>query len=540
MEEVHDLADVAPVRLSLITVEQTLQHHIPEKAGDVSRFESSDNSHGPGTEGAGNSPLKEQTSVQHDANGQLPAITNSYNSLDTLANQLSAVDFLPIKSELSAVEKDHADLFDRALAIIQMLHEETKAEAELLQDDLAKEQTELNRDLDAAFSLIALLVQSSVAKIELEEQGTIRISWAVVIVAISTGLLIAWFVTSGLMKPLNRLLSATTEVKRGNLDVNVPIATTDEVGKLSEYFNSMVAGIQEKDRIRATFGHFVDPRIVDRMLRSGAASRERVERKDMTVLFSDIEKFSGISEFLTPGGLVTLVNEYLTLSSEPILELDGVIDKFIGDAVVAFWGPPFSGEKDHATLACRAALEQFRQLEIMRRRLPDLLGIRKNLPPLNIRIGIATGNVLAGDIGSEDFRSFTVYGDTTTLAETLEGMNKVFGTRILISESTRELAGNRIETRLVDRIRVNGADQLMSVFELLSIKGELPADQAELRDVFEQGMAQYWEQSWSDAEQSFNTCLELCPEDGPSRVLLHRVQVLRAKPPESDWDGAWL
>src|SRR5438105_3707782 len=154
----------------------------------------------------------------------------------------------------------------------------------------------------------------------------------------------------------------------------------------------------------------------------------------MTVFFSDLVGFTAISERLTPSGLVNVMNRYLSLMSQPIRAQKGLIDKYIGDAIMAFWGPPFTDREEHARLACFAALEQLQALEELRRMLPELMGLRKGLPEIDFRIGISTGDVVVGNIGSELTRAFTVLGDTVNLGSRLEGANKQYGTKILISE----------------------------------------------------------------------------------------------------------
>jgi len=171
--------------------------------------------------------------------------------------------------------------------------------------------------------------------------------------------------------------------------------------------------------------------------------------------------------------------------------------------------------------------------------LPELTGMRRDVPTIRARMGLATGEVTVGSIGSEDARSYTVMGDTANLASRLEGANKAYGTATMITEETRTLAGDAIEVRELDRVRVMGRSEAVRVFELLARKGALAPAVAQLRDAFEAALALYRIQKWDEAQRGFERCLALDPADGASKVFLERIGRLRAQPPGAGWDGAW-
>ena len=303
--------------------------------------------------------------------------------------------------------------------------------------------------------------------------------------------------------------------------------------------DQLVCERRTKERIKDTFETYMDPRIVEGIIQHPDSIKTSGEKRVVTVFFSDMERFSSISEQMTPAGLVNLINQYLTLASEPIKRHNGIIDKYIGDAIMAFWGPPFTSEHEHAKLACFAALEQLPILDELRRMLPDLIGLRKGLPVINIRIGLATGEVIVGNIGSNISRNYTVMGDTVNIASRLESASKQYGTLSLISEQTQAMARDAIETREVDAIRVVGKSEPVRVFELLARKGELAQAIVDLRGSFEQGLKAYRNRDWGRAQASFATCLEIDPGDGPSKLFVARLQYLRDHPPEEGWDGVW-
>ncbi len=335
-----------------------------------------------------------------------------------------------------------------------------------------------------------------------------------------------------------RLLDGTRQVEGGQLAVEVPVTSRDEIGQLTGAFNRMIAELRSKERIKDTFGKFVDPRIVATLLGAQAGSEQTAERRAVTIFFSDIKGFSSLSEQLTADVMVRLLNAYFTAVTRVIREQHGIVDKYIGDAVMAFWAPPFSVGDQHAADACLAALAQQAAIAEFRLALSDVTGLRRNVPEFKVRMGLATGEVVIGTIGSETTKSYTVIGDTVNVASRLEGANKAYGTAIMAAEDTVRLAQHAVEARELDRLIVAGKTEPIRVFELLGRAGELAPAVLELRGVYGEGLAAYREARWDVAEGKFRECLRLAPDDGPARTFLARVAVLRATPPR-DWNGVW-
>lgn len=407
------------------------------------------------------------------------------------------------------------------------------------QAQLWKEKQVSDRRLETIQRLIAEHAEESAMAAGSYEKKTQRLNWVLTLLAGVIGLTLAAITTIGLVRPLTDLVKGTDDVSNGHLNVRVEISSQDEFAELSNSFNEMVHEVGEKQRIKAIFGQFLDPRIVETMIQQSAGMEEKGIRQEMTVFFSDIAGFSAISEMLTPIGLVNLINEYLTLAAEPILKQQGVIDKYVGDAVIAFWGPPYAPADEHAKLGCFAALEQFTQLEHLRKLMPELMNLKKGLPEVNIRVGIATGEMLAGNIGSEHSRAYTVIGAAAELGERLEEMGKIYGTQILISEETQRQAADAIEARELDFIRVEGRDAPQRVYELQSRKRELDPTVMEMSQVYGEGLAAYRSQDWDEARARFEACLQLVPDDSPSTLMLKRVAVLGEKFSGEGWDGVW-
>ena len=408
----------------------------------------------------------------------------------------------------------------------------------VVREAMVREKDAINARMEKVILALQKVTQDAANNARAEEEKAIRLNWGITFIAGVLGLIFAAVITRNLVEPVRRLLSGTRAVEEGDLSIRIQASSADEIAALTESFNNMVAGLREKERIKDTFGKYVDPRIVKGLLENRLSSTGG-EKRVMTVFFSDLVGFTALGEQLTPDGVVRFLNQYFTLMSGPIREHGGILDKFIGDAIMAYWGPPFTGESEHAALACFSALDQMARLDQFRRMLPDITGLRKGLPAVNIRMGIATGDVTVGTIGSESAKGFTVIGDTVNLASRLEGANKEYGTTILINEDTRRLAGDAVEARELDSIRVVGKSEPVRVFELLGRKGQLDPAVLELTRRFEQGLGYYRSGAWDDAEKCFNDCLKVRPDDAPARLLIARVKQLRADPSARQADGAW-
>jgi len=354
--------------------------------------------------------------------------------------------------------------------------------------------------------------------------------------ALTVGAVFAAIVTISLVRPLRRLLGGTQAVQGGALDTELPVTSRDEVGQLTAAFNAMVRELRAKAQLRETFGRYVDPRIVEALIDRPEFLPGRGERRVMTVLFYDMKGFTALSESVTPDALVAVVNRYLAAMSGPIRRRNGIIDKYIGDAIMAFWGPPFTSADEHARLACEAALEQLERLEDVRAGLPELLGLKRGVPEIDMRVGIATGEVVVGNIGSDTAMSYTVIGDPVNLASRLEGANKVYGTRLLVSAATADMVRDALELREVDTVIAAGKHEPQQVFEVLGRKDAVSPECRALAERYAEGLAAYRRREWSDAEAAFRGGLDIMA-DGPCAALLSRIAHFRAHPPTEGCDG---
>ena len=409
---------------------------------------------------------------------------------------------------------------------------QTTLRADALRDEFSARIEAIRADMLAQ-------VGASAATVLAAQQRTIIISAVVTVIAAVLGFVFAMLVGSGITRPVMRLLQGTREVEAGRLDGAITVTTQDEIGELSAAFNRMIETLRHNQRIRETFGRYINPRIAEGLLDQPAIAATEGQRRVMTVMFCDMKGFTSLSEGVTPRGLVKIMNLYLSTMSAPIHAHRGIIDKYIGDAIMAYWGAPFVEETEQTQLASLAAIDMIGQVAQLRKDLPELLGVRAIPADCDVRIGIATGEVLVGSIGSEFMMSYTVLGDTVNLASRLEGANKFYGSRNLISEATAAGCADTIELREIDRLVVMGQSQPQTVFEIMAGKDQLTPAQTLLRQHYAEGLAAYRERRWDDAARAFAAALDTMPGDGPSLAFKTRVEGFRQKPPAADWDGAW-
>ncbi len=292
---------------------------------------------------------------------------------------------------------------------------------------------------------------------------------------------------------------------------------------------------RQKAAIKSIFSRYVDPSIVNQLVNNPKLVRLGGERKTMSVLFSDIANFTAISEKLAPEDLVAHLNEYLTAMTEIIFKHSGTLDKYIGDAVIAFWGAPIE-LRDHAYRACQAAVEMTKKLDQLHSKWNE-----EGKPILNFRVGINSGEMVVGNVGGKERFDYTVIGDSVNLASRLEGANKIYKTRILLTEFTYELVKERVFARELDLIVVKGKTRPVKIYELLSDAIEtVNEDERRRIDFYSTGITKYRSREWGIAAEFFEKALSINPSDYPSKMYLQRCRVYEIDPPPGDWDGVYV
>ena len=283
------------------------------------------------------------------------------------------------------------------------------------------------------------------------------------------------------------------------------------------------------------FARYVSPKVVKQILADPSRLALGGERRDVTLFFSDLQGFTSISEGMSPQELVAFLNEYTTLMADIITGpgLDGTIDKYIGDSVMAFWGAPLP-QPDHARRGLLAALA------CQERLCPfcDDLAARGG-PRLVTRIGLNTGTCVIGNMGSRDRFDYTAIGDTVNQASRLEGINKVYGTLVIASESTWQAAPGAAFGRLLDRVRVKGKAEPVAIYEVMALGGSETAAMRSLATAYAEAFAAYQERLWQRTIELAGVILAEAPGDGPSKVLIERARAFMVEPPPENWDGVW-
>lgn len=307
------------------------------------------------------------------------------------------------------------------------------------------------------------------------------------------------------------------------------VATTYVVLTFYKYFTEE----RKKKELKGTFEKYVSPAIVNEVLADPSNIQLGGRKEKLTVFFSDIRGFTTISEKLDPKTLSDFLNAYLTPMTNLVFSNKGTLDKYMGDAIMAFFGAPIHFP-DHAKHAARCALQNVVKLKELQAEFRA-----QGLPLIDIGIGLNTGDMSVGNMGSNTVRNYTVMGDSVNLGSRLEGINKQYGTRIIISEFTYEEIKNDFTAREIDWVRVKGKLKPVKIYELMS-EGKPEAAVAEMLKFFEDGFKLYHSQKWDEAGNSFNEALKVIPTDPVAKLYLDRCLKYKENPPGPEWDGVFV
>ena len=289
---------------------------------------------------------------------------------------------------------------------------------------------------------------------------------------------------------------------------------------------------RKKKELKGTFEKYVSPQIVNEILKDPENLQLGGKKQHMTVLFSDLRGFTTISEKLDPTVLSDVLNRYLTPMTRLVFKNRGTLDKYMGDAIMAFFGAPIS-YAEHAKTGCDTALDMMEELGRM-----QIQFRKEGLPEIDIGIGVNTGDMSVGNMGSDIVRSYTVMGDAVNLGSRLEGINKTYGTHIIISEFTQKEVKDIFITREVDWVKVKGKLQPVKIFELRG-RGKPEGKEKELLEAFGRGTVLYHERKFAEAHQCFKACAQLDPHDYPTKIYLQRCEDYQQSPPPAEWDGVF-
>jgi len=291
---------------------------------------------------------------------------------------------------------------------------------------------------------------------------------------------------------------------------------------------------RERKRIRGAFQNYVAPEVVEIVLKEPGGVQLGGEEKVLTALLSDMEGFSTYSERVSPKEVITVLSDYYAEMTDEIFAVQGTLVEYVGDELFALYGAPVT-QPDHAKRACACALA----MQARRHALGDAWE-KIGRPRIKARTGINSGNMLVGNIGSKYRIHYAATGDAVNLASRLEGLNKIYGTEIIISGDTAELVAGEFRLRELDMTRVKGREQVLRIYELLGVADmHVTEQQEELLELYQAGLTPYRERRWDDALKLFGKCLRINPNDGASKLMEWRCQMYRENPPPEDWDGTF-
>jgi adenylate cyclase len=294
---------------------------------------------------------------------------------------------------------------------------------------------------------------------------------------------------------------------------------------IQKYFDKKKSAL-----VKNLFGKYVSPSVVEELIKGDLGERLEGDRQDLTILFSDLRNFTSLSEEMEAREIRNLLNNYFDTMIPVIFQHDGTLDKLMGDAIMAFFGAPMQVPQ-HPVKAAEAALEMIAKLQNLKKK--NIAGIDR----LDAGIGINSGVVTIGNLGSHDFMDYTIIGDSVNIASRLEGLNKVYGTNIILSEYTASRLDERFLLRELDRVRVKGKGQAMAIYQLIGYRDEADKALVEMAEVFKNALDAFREQKWDLAKNGLQDILKLLPADKASKLYLERIQQLQITPPEEGWEG---
>lgn len=379
--------------------------------------------------------------------------------------------------------------------------------------------------LDALGAAMRRGVEDAAARAEEHEARVESMVLIAALLALAAGIVGTVVISGMITRPIRDLVAAARRVEGGALDVSVTPRGTDEIAGLGRTFNTMVEGLRTKERIKETFGKYIDPRIVEDLI--GETSLLDSSRRTMTVSLSRYDGFAEFAENRPPEEIVERINLYYSAMAQEIAARNGVVDKMVGDDVLAFFGAPFTPEESQAETACLAALEQARW------RPGD--GEAGHRP----RIAIASEASIVGNMGSEQIRSFTIMGDNVALAESMLSACDDYDAAVLITGATRARLGDGVITRHLDNVLLPGRDEPVALHEVLGRAGEVPEADIAFAETYNQALNAYLARDFDRARQMFEACAEERPDDPATGMLIQRLDLIEMDPPEDDWSGAW-
>ncbi|EMY69411.1 adenylate/guanylate cyclase domain-containing protein [Leptospira vanthielii] len=357
-------------------------------------------------------------------------------------------------------------------------------------------------------------------------------------IGLCSALIFVFFFSKTITKPVLQLLTATLEIAKGNFKIGIKPTTQDEVGLLTKYFIDMGAGLEEREKVKNILGSMIDPVVVQEAMVDLAALK-RGSETHITAFFSDVASFSTISEQLKSADLAALLNEYLSAMTLLLKKHEGVLDKYIGDAIVGIFNAPVP-VLDHELKAARASVDMVMKLAELREYWTENNLYSKEAQVMDARIGLNSGPAKVGFMGTDALASYTMMGDTVNLAARLEAAGKDYGVNILITDPIRDAIQGEMVTRYLDLVRVKGKNEPVKIHELIGYRSLVAPNAIEAAEIYESGFKAYLEQNWDSAIKLFTESEKIkANKDKSSRMLMERCEEYKLNPPGSGWDGVF-
>jgi len=353
---------------------------------------------------------------------------------------------------------------------------------------------------------------------------TIAISVGVLLL----GILLILNVSRRISVPIKKLALETKEITMFNFQQKTRLhSRIKEVDLMSEALEAMRNSL-------ISFERYVPSTLVKRLVKTGKVAKLGGSKTEITAFFTDIENFTSISEQISPEDMMVYLCDYFDEMTKIILAKEGTVDKYIGDAIMAFWGAPIEDE-DHCLHACEAALQYQARLKDLNKTWSE-----QNRPELKARIGIQTGDAVVGNVGSSERINYTAIGDTVNTASRFESINKVYGTHIIISEDVVQKIGDGLYLRKLDCVAVKGKEESMNIYELVGKMGDSVDEEIKRYcDEFDGGLKAYGKQQWDESIRLFKAYQSAFPSDNAAQVFIERCEHFKEHRPEDCWCGVW-
>lgn len=418
----------------------------------------------------------------------------------------------------------------------QMLTSQAKNELNAFQDTDGKKYLGAFQKLGFANVGIISVVEENLAYksvYQIQERNIL-----IMVISICVSLIIIFLFAKTISNPVLNLLGETIKISKGIFQLDIKRTTNDEVGVLTDYFQSMAKGLEEREKVKSMLGSMIDPIVVSEGMRDLAALK-RGDEKQITAFFSDVASFSTISEQLNSVQLAGLLNEYLSAMTIILKNNEGVLDKYIGDAIVGIFGAPVA-VNEHYLKAARASLEMIEKLKDLRDYWTKNDLYSKDAQVMDIRIGLNTGLAKVGFMGTDAMGSYTMMGDTVNLAARLEAAAKDYGVNILISESVKMEIEKEMFTRELDLVRVKGKNEPVRLYELVAKQAGIASNVKEATQMYEEAFQLYLKREWLKSIQLLqNSEKAKGKKDKACKQLIERCEFYKNNPPEKDWDGVY-